>query len=219
MLLFFWCSLIFFPVRINSQIWIIFDVRFSEGIITAFKRSKPELSGFPGFHSITLSLLPSPCIDKSQQRDNSIIISLSRSDQAFKIHWTICFNRGRCILPPLVCVWGPSSSYWSYISLSWSFIGLFHDTPATWICPVAPPGMTTRSISPLVSNSFTLWTRWPLKLPHANNLLLIFPVYDCILIHATIYGWFDVATIFNCRIFYHILSNFINFTFISWKDN
>ena len=55
--------------------------------IAAFKRSKPELSGFPGLkHAISLSSLPPSYIDKAQQRNDLIMISLSRSDQAFKIH-------------------------------------------------------------------------------------------------------------------------------------
>ena len=115
--------------------------------IAAFKRPKPELSGFTGLkHAISLSSLPSSYIEKAQQQNDLIIICLSRSDKAFKIHWKICFNESPRILPSLVCALGPSSIHWSYIFLSWSFIGLFHDTSAAWICPVAPPGMTKGSI-------------------------------------------------------------------------
>ena len=80
--------------------------------------------------------------------------------------------RKESVLTPLIITLLPLSIHWYYISLSWSFIGLFHDMSAAWICPVSPPGMTTGLVFSLLSNFFTLWTRWALKLSHENNPLL-----------------------------------------------
>ena len=76
--------------------------------IAAFKRSKPELSGFPGLkHAILSSSLSSSCINKAQQRNDLIIITLSRSDQGFKIHWATCFNGGLLRITSLGMCAGP----------------------------------------------------------------------------------------------------------------
>ena len=143
-----------------------------DSAIAVFKCSKPELSGFPGFkQAILLPSHLSSCIDKAQERNDLIIISLSRSDQAFKIHWAMFFKSANITSFGISVV-----SLFHPLVMNFSQLIFYRLVPwfeyVTWICPVAPPGMTTGSIFPLWSNPYTLRTSWALKLCYANNLLL-----------------------------------------------
>ena len=193
--------------------------------IATLKRSKPELSAFPGLNqAISLSRVSLWCADKTKQWNDLIIISWSRSDQAFKIHWTIYFNEGSCNITSLgMCVKSLIHSLVIHFSQVIFYRLLFPWYFCFLISPVTPPGMTMGSIFALLSNSFKLWTRWALKLSCTNNLLLpkvkVFKTFSTSLwLYSHLFSHLWLIQRSNDFWLQDLFSN-LNFAFISWKDD